>query len=169
MDILPFIALAPFPVLMVVGGLHDLTTMRIPNWISLALLAAFLPAALLLGLAPLDMAAHLGVGVAALLAGMALFALNWVGGGDAKLLAAACLWMGPAGSLPFLLSSAIVGGLFCLALITARRTIPAFPGLPAWAARLLEPKGDVPYGVALAGGALLAFPASPLVAAFVGG
>ncbi|WP_353956494.1 prepilin peptidase [uncultured Brevundimonas sp.] len=100
---------------------------------------------------------------------MALFALNWVGGGDAKLLAAACLWMGPAGSLPFLLSSAIVGGLFCLALITARRTIPAFPGLPAWAARLLEPKGDVPYGVALAGGALLAFPASPLVAAFVGG
>ena len=67
MDILPFIALAPFPVLMVVGGLHDLTTMRIPNWISLALLAAFFPAALLLGVAPLDVAAHVGVGVAALL------------------------------------------------------------------------------------------------------
>jgi prepilin peptidase CpaA len=77
--------------------------------------------------------------------------------------------MGPGGSLAFVLFSAVIGGLFCLALITARRTVPVFPGLPAWAARLLEPQGDVPYGVALAGGALLAFPTSPLVTVFVGG
>jgi prepilin peptidase CpaA len=31
---------------------------------------------------------------------------------------------------------------------------------PAWVGRLLEPKGDVPYGVAIAFGALAAFPAS---------
>lgn len=166
---LTFAALGVLPILMIVAGLHDLTTMRIPNWISLALIVVFFPVALLVGLGPLDIGAHVGVGVAALLVGMALFTLNWVGGGDAKLLAAACLWMGPGGSLAFVLFSAVIGGLFCLALITARRTVPVFPGLPAWAARLLEPQGDVPYGVALAGGALLAFPTSPLVTVFVGG
>lgn len=34
------------------------------------------------------------VGVAVLIAGMLLFSLRWVGGGDAKLLAAAALWIG---------------------------------------------------------------------------
>lgn len=169
METLVLAALAVFPILMIVAGLHDLTTMRIPNWISLALLAAFFPVALLVGLSPLDIAAHVGVGVAALFVGMALFAMNWLGGGDAKLLAAACLWMGLGGALPFVLYSALLGGLLCLALITARRTIPAFPGWPAWTTRLLEPKGDVPYGVALAAGALFTFSTSPMLAAFAAG
>ena len=169
MESLTFAALGVLPVLMIVAGLYDLTTMKIPNWISLALLAAFFPVAWLVGLSGAEMLIHVGVGVAALLVGMALFALNWVGGGDAKLLAAACLWMGAAGSLPFVLCSALAGGAFCLVLITARKLAPSYPGGPAWAARLLDPKGDVPYGVALAGGALLAFPTSPLVTAFVGG
>lgn len=169
MESLTFAALGVLPVLMIVAGLHDLTTMKIPNWISLALLAAFFPAALLVGLSGGEIAIHVGVGVAALLVGMALFALNWVGGGDAKLLAAGCLWMGQTGALVFVLYSAVIGGVFCLALISARKIAPGYPGVPAWATRLLEPDGDVPYGVALAGGALLAFPSSALVTAFVGG
>jgi prepilin peptidase CpaA len=169
MESLTFAALVVLPVLMIVAGLYDLTTMKIPNWISLALLAAFFPAALLVGLPGGEIAVHVGVGVAALLVGMALFALNWVGGGDAKLLAAGCLWMGLTGSALFLLHSALVGGSFCLALLTLRRVVPPYPGFPTWMSRLLEPKGDVPYGVALAGGALLAFPNSALVTAFVGG
>ncbi len=169
MESLTFAALGVLPVLMIVGGLHDLTTMKIPNWISLALLAAFFPVALLVGLPGGEIAVHVGVGIAALLAGMALFALNWVGGGDAKILAAGCLWMGLTGSLMFVLYSAVIGGLFCLVLISARAIAPSYPGVPAWALRLLEPKGDIPYGVALAGGALLVFPNSPLVTAFVGG
>lgn len=169
MESLTFAALGVLPVLMIVAGLHDLTTMKIPNWISLALLAAFFPAALLVGLSGGEIAIHVTIGVAALLVGMALFALNWIGGGDAKILAAGCLWMGLTGSLMFVLYSAVIGGVFCMVLITARKIAPSYPGVPAWATRLLEPKGDVPYGVALAGGALLAFPNSPLVTAFVGG
>lgn len=164
-----FLLLASLPVLMMVGGLYDVATMRIPNWISLALLAAFFPAAILVGLPLSGVAIHVGVGLAALLVGLALFALNWVGGGDAKLLAAGCLWMGFSASLIFVLYSAVIGGLFCMVLITARKIAPSYPGGPAWATRLLEPNGDVPYGVALAGGALLVFPNSPLVTAFVGG
>ena len=169
MESLTFAALGVLPVLMIVAGLHDLTTMKIPNWISLALLAGFFPAALLVGLSGGEIAIHVGIGVAALLIGMALFALNWIGGGDAKLLAAGCLWMGLTATLMFILYSAVIGGLFCLALISARKIAPSYPGLPAWATRLLEPNGDVPYGVALAGGALLVFPGSSLLTAFVGG
>lgn len=166
MDALTLLALGVMPALMIVGGIHDLTTMKIPNWISLTLLASFPPAALLAGLGPADIALHFGVGLAALTVGMGLFALNWIGGGDAKLFAAGCLWMGLSGSLAFLLHSAIAGGVFCVILLVARSAAPAYPGLPAWATRLLEPKGDIPYGVALAAGALWAFPASQLVEAF---
>ena len=50
MDMLILLSLAFLPALMIVGGLNDLTTMKIPNWVSLALMAAFVPAALLAGL-----------------------------------------------------------------------------------------------------------------------
>ena len=52
MDALQLPFLVVLPALVIVGGLKDLTTMKIPNWISVALIVAFFPAALLLGLAP---------------------------------------------------------------------------------------------------------------------
>ena len=166
MDLLSLPFLAVFPILMVATGLHDLATMRIPNWISLALLAAFFPAALLVGLTLPEIAVHLGVGFAALILGMGLFALNWIGGGDAKALAAACLWLGFGDLGPLLLWIALAGGGFCLLLILARQYYPLLspllPRLP-WVARLLEPKGDIPYGVAIAIGALLTFPEGDMV------
>ena len=168
MDILLLAILGVFPALVIVGGLYDLTTMRIPNWISLALIAVFFPAALLAGVAPMDIAVHVGVAVAALLVGMAMFALNWIGGGDAKLLAASCLWMGASGVLPFLLLTGVAGGAFCLLLMSARRYYPLFsPAAPQpWVANLMQPKGDIPYGVAIAIGALIALPESGVFAAF---
>lgn len=171
MDILLLALIGVFPVLVIVGGLHDLTTMRIPNWISLALVALFFPAALMVGVAPMDLAAHVGIGVAALLVGMAMFALNWIGGGDAKLLAAGCLWMGVSGALPFLLWTGVAGGGFCLLLMSARAYYPMVaPSVSqAWVARLMQPKGDIPYGVAIAIGALMALPESGVVAAYVAG
>lgn len=170
MDLLSLAFLAVFPILMVVTGLYDLTTMRIPNWISLALLAAFFPAALLAGLNPVEIAVHLGVGVAALVVGMGLFALNWIGGGDAKALAAACLWLGFGDLAPLLLGIAVAGGGFCLLLLIARQSYPLLSPAPprvTWVARLLEPQGDIPYGVAIAIGALLAFPEADLMSRFL--
>ena len=159
-------ALSLMPALTVVGGLHDLATMKIPNWISLALVALFFPVAFLAGLAPLAVAAHVGVGLLALFVGMGMFALRWIGGGDAKLMAASCLWLGWASSAAFLLWTAIAGGAFCLLLMAARTHLQfAIPFAPGWATRLMEPKGDVPYGVAIAIGALLAFPSADIVKA----
>lgn len=170
MDALTLILFGVLPALTIAAGLHDLTTMKIPNWIPGLLILGFFPAALAAGFGPLDIALHFGVGVGALFVGMALFALNWVGGGDAKLLAAVCLWMGASGSAVFLIFTALFGGAFCLALIFARGHMRALAvGGPAWASRLLEPKGDIPYGVAIAAGALLAFPQSELMLRFGAG
>lgn len=165
---MPFLAV--FPALAIVAALKDLTSMKIPNWISGLLILGFFPAALLLGLPPTAYAVHLGVAAAALLVGMGLFALNFLGGGDVKLMAAACLWLGVSGSGVFILSTAVIGGLFCLALIFARSHLQPYAASgPGWLAQLMEPKGDIPYGVAIAAGALIAFPASPLMAAFLAG
>jgi len=163
---MPFLAV--FPALAIVAALKDLTSMKIPNWISGLLILAFFPTALLMGLPPADIAVHLGVAAAALLVGMGLFALNFLGGGDVKLMAAACLWLGVSGSGVFVLATAVIGGGFCLLLLLARSHLQPYAASgPRWLTRLMEPRGDIPYGVAIAAGALVAYPASPLMIAFL--
>ena len=166
MDILTWTLLAILPVIAVLAGVRDLTTMTIPNWMSLVLIIAFVPAVLLAGPGWQAILVHLGIGLVALTIGIGLFALGVIGGGDAKLLAALSLWMGPGGVLIFALWTAVAGGLFSLALVLARRQFAALaPAAPAWLGRLLEPKGDIPYGVAIAAGALLAWPSSAMMTA----
>lgn len=170
MDMLTLLLLAVMPALVIVAGLRDLTTMTIPNWISGALIVGFFPAAFAAGLDLATVGVHLGVAFAALLVGMGMFALRWIGGGDAKLMAATCLWLGLTGSGMFLLWTGLAGGLFCIALIFARfYARPYVAGASGWFPRLMEPKGDIPYGVAIAAGALMAYPACGLMAGFAGG
>ena len=170
MDTLTLTLLAILPALAIVAGLKDLTSMTIPNWISGLLILGFFPTALISGLGPMEMAAHVGVAVLALFVGAGMFALRWIGGGDAKLIAASCLWLGLSGSGMFLLWTGVMGGLFCLALLFARfHARPYVHAFPGWTARLLEPRGDIPYGVAIAAGVLMAYPSSALVLRFAQG
>jgi prepilin peptidase CpaA len=159
-----------FPALTIVGALRDLTSYTIPNWISGLLILGFLPAALSLGLPLPTIGLHLGVGVAALVIGMAMFALNWIGGGDAKLFAASALWLGWSASMDYLLITAVAGGILTFALLGLRSPLvrPYVLSGPGWVGRLAEPKGDLPYGVAIAVGALVAFPGSALMQAWPG-
>ena len=119
MEILLVLLLSVLPILVITAGLTDLTTMTIPNWISLALVAGFVPAAFAVGLGPGQVALHFGVGVAALFLGVALFALNLLGGGDAKLIAAASLWLGLDGALAGMFDGSQSGGQFLGQLVTA--------------------------------------------------
>jgi len=170
MDSLTLILLGVMPALVIVGGLKDLISMKIPNWISGVLVLGFFPAALVVGLSPMVVAAHVGIAVLALVLGAGMFALRWIGGGDAKLMAASCLWLGLTGSGMFMLYTGLTGGLFCLALMLARsHARPFLSGAPGWVVQLMEPRGDIPYGVAIAAGVLLAYPASPLMIAFLAG
>lgn len=170
MDTVTLLLLSILPCLVIVAGLRDLTTMKIPNWISGLLILCFFPAAFMVGLSPTTVAVHFGVAVVALFIGMGLFALRVIGGGDAKLMAAVCLWLGLTGSAVFVLSTAVVGGFLCLMLIFARGQLrPYVSGAPEWIDTLLEPTGDIPYGVAIAVGALMAFPSSILLTTFAAG
>ncbi|MGZ8407980.1 MAG: A24 family peptidase [Caulobacteraceae bacterium] len=159
--------LAIFPALVIVAALHDATSFTIPNWISGALILAFFPVALIAGLPLSTIGICLLTSFVLLLAGMGMFAAGWIGGGDAKLLAASALWLGWPGAMNFLLITALAGGALAILLMTARRnegSILVARG-PAWLKRLLDPKEAAPYGIAIAAGALVAFPASALVAA----
>jgi len=162
--------LAIFPAGVIVAALKDAVSFTISNWTSGLLALAFFPVALAvhLSLGTIGLSALIGAG--ALVLGMGMFALGWCGGGDVKLMAAAVLWLGLPGLAPFLLVTGLAGGFLALGLITARSSISAgfVAGGPAWLGRLLAPGGDLPYGLAIAVGALAAFPSSVLVAAVTG-
>ena len=162
--------LSLFPALVIVAALRDATSMTIPNWISVALVVAYAPAAVAVGLAPGVAGLSLALCVGALAVGIGMYALHWVGGGDAKLFAASALWLGLGGAAPFLLWTALAGGVLAVTLLSARRmvAISGFPVRRPWIGRLLAPEGDIPYGIAIAAGALMAFPESPLMQALHG-
>jgi prepilin peptidase CpaA len=152
-----------FPLCLAFAAISDLLTMTIPNRVSLIMVLSFVVLAPLSGLSLPAIGMHaLG---AAIVFGIcfALFALNVMGGGDAKLLSAAAIWFGydPA-LLSFLVYVSVIGGLVTLAILLIRsqaNTILAI-GLPIPNSLLLAKK--IPYGIAIAIGGFLAFPSSPL-------
>ena len=170
MQTFQFALLLVFPALAVVAALKDATSFTIPNWISLALIVAFGPVALASGASLATIGLCLAAGVVALLAGMGMFAAGWIGGGDAKLFAASALWLGWSASLPFMLITGLAGGALTLGLLSLRSGWfePILAGSPAWVRKLGADGGDIPYGVAIAVGALAAFPQGALTLA-VGG
>jgi prepilin peptidase CpaA len=99
---------------------------------------------------------HLLSGGIALALGMVAFARGWVGGGDAKLLAAVALWAGTDLLLPLLVVTSAFGAVLALSLLWMRQL--AWPGcLPA-----LAPGAPIPYGVAIAAGAVWLVPHLPV-------
>jgi prepilin peptidase CpaA len=156
-----------FPILLIVAALRDLTSYTIPNRLSFGLAGLFPVAALAAGLPPSLIGLNLAVGLAALVAGMVMFALRWIGGGDAKLFAAAALWLGWPAMLTDIAVTGLAGGALAVMLLALRSAHirPFVPVGATWLGRLAEPGENVPYGVAIAAGALAAFPASSLMQA----
>ena len=148
-----------FPGCMLIAAFTDLATMTIPNRLSIALVAGFAILVVLTGMPLSEVAIHFAIGFGVLVVGFILFALNLLGGGDAKFVAATSLWMGVSGLFPFFVTFALVGGLFGIMILSFRRLpIPAYLVRYDWITRLHEPKGDIPYGVALSIGGLIVFP-----------
>jgi prepilin peptidase CpaA len=137
----------------------DIFTMRIPNRVSIVLVAAFFPLALLAGLGLEEIGEHILAGTLLFAVGFGLFVGGWFGGGDAKLMAAIGLWVGLDGLLPYLLYVAVAGGFIATVFSTVRSApLPEMLLGEEWALRLHRQDGGIPYGIALAAGALLVFP-----------
>ncbi len=155
-----------FPAAMVIAAAYDVLTMKIPNKISIALFGAFLVSAPLAGLPLQAIGNHLLTGFVVLVIGFAMFTRGWLGGGDAKLLAASALWMGSQQLLPFLLAVTVCGGGLCLAVLLYRLIPSRLVTAPGWLVRLHSKEIGVPYGLAIGLGALLLYPKTPHFAAF---
>ena len=157
--ILDIARLLLFPGLMAFAAASDLFTMTISNRVSLALVGGFLALALLSGLGFYDILSHLGAGLTVLAVTFACFAMGWVGGGDAKLAAAAALWFGFGHLLSYLVYASLFGGALTLLLLQLRQwPLPyAFAG-QAWLIKLHAKESGIPYGIALAIGALMIYP-----------
>jgi prepilin peptidase CpaA len=136
----------------------DLRTMRIPNWVSVALVVLFI-AGIPFGLHP-HLQGHLIVFAISSALLCALFFANLIGGGDTKLLAALSLWVGPYGLVPFLLVMSLVGGLMgalALLLIKSKKLEGhTYKNPDSWLARLSRGEKTVSYGVAIAAGFIAA-------------
>ena len=148
-----------FPLLMAFSAFSDLFTMTISNRVSLLLIAGFAVMAALIGMIPTDVLSHVGAGLAVLAATFTLFTCGWIGGGDAKLAAATALWLGFDPLMEYLLVASVLGGVLTLLIMRFRLTpMPAMLQTQQWAVRLHQVDAGVPYGIALAAGALAVYP-----------
>jgi prepilin peptidase CpaA len=159
-EILVIVAL---PLLLLAAGAWDLVSFTIPNFLTAALLAVFILFALVAGLGFAAIGWHLLAGLVGLGLGFALFALGYIGGGDAKLFAATVLWLGFKDLMPYALIASVFGGLLTLAVILLRQCpLPQAFTRQAWIVKLHDTRSGIPYGVALAAGAFFLLPSTEI-------
>ncbi len=150
-----------FPAAMIFSALMDLFTMTIPNRVSIALVLAFFGAAFVSAMPLQSVWGHLGCGLLALVITMVMFAQGWLGGGDAKLLSATVLWIGPDDLVTYLIAVTLLGGVLAIAILAYRTMImPSWLIRQDWALRLHQQGSGIPYGIALAGAGLWVYPAT---------
>jgi prepilin peptidase CpaA len=124
--------------------------------------ALFFPMALWTSMPLQEFGYHLLAGFILFVVGYLLFSFGLFGGGDAKLMAAAGLWFGPFEHTGSFLAFTVLSG-FLLTLAVA-----GYSAFEVWAEikelrfreKLKSLKPKIPYGFALAVGAILAFPNS---------
>lgn len=154
MTLLPLVF--PFA-LLTLCALHDVTSFKIPNRYVAMLLMGW-PVTVLMSGAPMSLIGQSALmGGLFLVAGFALFAFGLLGAGDVKLIAATALWVAPSQMFVFLLATTALGGVLGVALLTLRsKPMPVAAYKAAWLVQLHERERVMPYGVAIAGGAMIA-------------
>lgn len=165
-----YLLLSVFPAALLIAAANDIYEFKIPNWISIILVAAYPAAGFAVGASPHVMIEGTLIGAAALTIGFALFAVKIVGGGDAKLFAATAPWLGFVGLGGFLFYTAMAGLFLAIAMGTFRKlpVLPVYAHAP-WLIKLHERKKDLPYAVAIAAGGLLSFSQTPYFQLVIGG
>lgn len=159
---IPALFASVFIVLCLYAAVKDVETLTISNGLNAIIAFLFIPAVIITAPGWDVAGAHLLAGLAAFAISVLLFSLGVFGGGDAKMIPGVMLWLGPTAAIPFMTAMAVLGGLLALTVILVRRFVPAHVA-PAFAREILLPGNGVPYGVAIAGGAIYAMPFSPLL------
>jgi prepilin peptidase CpaA len=132
---------------LLLAALSDYRAFRIPNIFPALLLIAFLGTRLMTSFSPQDIG-HLIHFAVALVIGMLLFQMRWVGGGDAKLYAGTAIWFSGLDAAYLIAATGLSGFLLAVAYFLSRKL-----------GRSQDPvkRADrrIPYGIAIAAGGLI--------------
>ena len=159
-----------FPMCLAFAAVMDTLTMTIPNRISAILLLSFFSLAPLIGMDWQTFGYHLLGGAVVFVSCFVFFALNVMGGGDAKLLTAAAVWFGFGEPLvQFIGYVGVVGGLLTAAILAVRTQSNVIMTIGLRVPNSLLVAKKIPYGIAIAIGGFVAFPSSPLFLAALEG
>ena len=169
--ILTAIALA-FVFLVIFGALSDLSTFRIPNWVSYWLVILFVaqsiflwgstPDVLIFSVMVPAFVVNLAVGLVVFIVSLVFWGRGYIGGGDAKYLVATSLWMGPVGVVEFMvLVSALSVVMALLLKVSAHGGFLIHEGrFPGFVRRLYAKFEDnkLPFGFPIGLAALIMMP-----------
>lgn len=153
-ETIQFVFAVIFVISVVYAIVTDIAQLRIPNLVSIVLIAAFIPYIALGGTQTIW--PHFAVAFAVFAVLFISFAMGWLGAGDVKFAAAVSLWAGPIHGPEFLVYFAILGGAFALLLLMLRSaqnnfpiiaTLPVLQKMSGWARNKILPYG-VPLGLA---------------------
>jgi prepilin peptidase CpaA len=141
--------LALLVVVLAAAAIEDVMRLRISNWTVTAVLIVTIVAMLVQGFPPL-LWQNAVIFVCVLALGTFAFGQGLAGGGDVKLLALLSLWVSFSGIGPLLAAIFIAGGVLALVAIVIRL-------LKRDRRTERMGKGKIPYGLAIAAGALFTF------------
>lgn len=146
-----FLAVA---VVFTIAAVSDIMSYRIPNWCSLAVIAAYV-ARCVIDWHSVNVPWDLLAAAIAFAGGYASYALKLFGAGDVKLTTVGVLWAGwGQTAVLFLLITAVAGGVLAL-IVLAYRALYAYRHYFVWLERRLPNFRELPYGVAISFGAIV--------------
>jgi prepilin peptidase CpaA len=150
---LSLIAVAIWVVTLAVAAISDLRAFRIPNLLPAIVIMLFVVMHGITGFSS-SLWPNLLHFLLALGVGMLLFGRGWIGGGDAKLYAAVALWFNWGGAAALIFLTTLSGLILAIAFVAARML-----GLRRQRENPDKKKARmerrIPYGVAIAAGAIL--------------
>lgn len=166
--LLPTLLFFLFATPQLMAALNDANAMKIPNRIPLIVLGAYFLMVPFTWVGLPIFLEHMTVGVVVFALGFAMFAFGWMGGGDSKLLAATAFWFTWADVFSYMVYTALFGGVLTLFIMVGRSYIPARLITTQWAHTMFKDQTKIPYGLALAAGAIATLPQSQMFKAALG-
>ncbi len=158
---------ALFPILVVYAAATDFFTMTIANRVTGGLLLAGVVALAMTRPGLTEVGLHLAAAALVFALGFFCFARGWMGGGDVKFAAAVAFWLGWDQVFDFALGFSIFGGLLTFAVLAVNRALAPVPALKIGFLVHFDEHRRVPYGLALSAAAMMVFPQTPWMNAFL--
>lgn len=148
----------------VAAAWSDYSRMIIPNIYAACIGAAFIPAFLTASILASDVSffaswkSHALAGFFVFGITYLLFYFKLIGGGDSKLLSVYALWVGVSGLIPLLIIMSFVGGVLGATTLALHKWKPVKKPIEnSWISKAQQGGKDVPYGIAIFSGAVIAF------------